>query len=132
LKDCGIASSGFGGRSFTLGLADIVTVVASTGAIADAAATFVCNNTDAETGQVKKRIASDIDPLTDIPDDLVTVVIGELNKDVIATSLGNGLRIAHKLQKTNSIIEAVLVLKGNFVTTIDEQRNVKLEVQNGN
>jgi uncharacterized protein len=132
LKDCGIASSGFGGRSFTLGLADIVTVVASTGAIADAAATFVCNNTDAETGQVKKRIASDIDPLTDIPDDLVTVVIGELNKDVIATSLGNGLRTAHKLKKANSIVEAVLVLKGDFVTTIDDQRNVKLEVQNGN
>jgi uncharacterized protein len=132
LRDCGIASSGFGGRSFTLGLADIVTVVASTGAIADAAATFICNNTDAETDEVKRRIASDIDPLTDIADDLVTVTIGELNKDVVETALGNGLRIAYKLQKSNSINEAVIVLKGDFVTTIDEQRNVKLEVQNGN
>jgi uncharacterized protein len=131
LRDCGIASSGFGGRSFTLGLADIVTVVAATGAIADAAATFICNSTDAESDRVERRIASGIDPLTDIPDDLVTLSIGELNKNVIEKALENGLCVARKLKKLNCIIESVIVLKGDFVTTIDEQKNIRLEVQNG-
>jgi ApbE superfamily uncharacterized protein (UPF0280 family) len=131
LKNCGIASSGFGGRSFTLGLADIVTVVGPTGAIADAAATFICNNTDAETNNVVKRIASDIDPLTDIPDDLVTVSIGVLNSSVIDKALENGLCIAHNIKNLNVINDAVIVLKGNVVTTIDEKKNIRLEVQNG-
>jgi uncharacterized protein len=131
LKDCGIASSGFGGRSFTLGLANMVTILAETGAVADAAATFVCNNTNAETDLVIRRVAYDIDPLTDIPDELVTVSIGELNKDVIVKALDNGLHIARKLKILKCISEAVIVLKGDFVTTIDEQKNVKLEVQNG-
>ena len=131
LRNCGVASSGFGGRSLTSGLADIVTVVASTGAIADAAATFICNNTDTETDQAKKRIASEIDPLTDIPDDLVTVSIGQLTKDVVKKALDNGLHVACNLKKSNCIYEAAIVLEGDIVTTIDEQKNIRLEVQNG-
>ena len=131
MTDCGIASSGFGGRSLTLGLADIVTVVADTGAIADAAATFVCNNTNAEGACVVRRRAFEIDPLTDIPEELVTISIGEINKEVVTKALDSGLSCAHRLKKLNTIHEAAIVLKGNIVTTIEQGRNIRMEVRNG-
>lgn len=132
LKNHGVASSGFGGRSFTLGLADIVTVISSTGALADAAATFICNHTDAETDKVTRRAASEIDPLTDIPYELVTVSIGEINKGVIAKALENGLRTSNQLKKSNIIYDAVIILRGEVVTTINGDKHITLEVQNGN
>ena len=132
LNDHGVASSGFGGRSFTLGLADIVTVVGSTGALADAAATFICNHTDAETDKVARKAAYEIDPLTDIPDELVTVSIGELDKEIIAKALENGLRTSYQLKESKIIYDAVIMLKGEVVTTINGDKHISMEVQNGN
>ena len=42
----GIATSGWRGRSFSLGIADAVTVLAATAAAADAAATMIANAVD--------------------------------------------------------------------------------------
>jgi ApbE superfamily uncharacterized protein (UPF0280 family) len=42
----GIATSGWRGRSFSLGIADAVTVLAKNGAAADAAATIIANDVD--------------------------------------------------------------------------------------
>ena len=42
----GIATSGWRGRSFSLGIADAVTVLAATAAEADAAATMIANAVD--------------------------------------------------------------------------------------
>ena len=102
LIDYGLATSGFGGRSFTLGLADSVTVVAATGAVADAAATFICNCTNTESDLVIRQKASEIDPLTDIPDDNVTIRIGKLNDNDRLQALENGLNISANIknQKT--------------------------------
>lgn len=132
LKDFGIATSGFGGRSFTLGLADIVTVIGKTGAISDAAATFICNRTDVEDIKVLRRKASEIDPMTDIPDELVTIHIGKLSRSVIKAALDNGLCAAYNLKNLNVIYDAVLILKGNIITTIGNYHHITLEVQNGN
>jgi hypothetical protein len=132
LIDYGLATSGFGGRSFTLGLADIVTVVAVTGAVADAAATFICNCTNIDSDQVLRQKASEIDPLTDIPDDNVTISIGQLNEEDISNALENGLNIAAKIKKQKHIYDAVIKLHGHMVTTINGDNPIKLEVQNGN
>jgi ApbE superfamily uncharacterized protein (UPF0280 family) len=132
LIDYGLATSGFGGRSFTLGLADIVTVVAATGAIADAAATFICNCTNTESEQVVRRKASEIDPLTDIPDDNVTIIIGELNEEDISNALEIGLNKAANIKKQKHIYDAIIKLRGHMVTTINGDNPIKLEVQNGN
>jgi hypothetical protein len=128
----GIATSGFGGRSFTLGLADSVTVIAGTGAVADAAATFICNCTNVDSDQVVRKRASEIDPLTDIPDDLVTVSIHQLNKNDISKALDNGLNIARNIIKQNSIYDTIITLQGHMVTTINGDNPIKLEVHNGN
>jgi len=132
ITDYGLATSGFGGRSFTLGLADSVTVIATTGALADAAATFICNCTNTETDQVIRRKASEIDPLTDIPDYEVTIKINVLNNFDIMKSLENGLYNASKLKQLNYIYDAVIKLQGHMVTTIDGDNPIKLEVHNGN
>jgi len=132
LIDFGLATSGFGGRSFTLGLADIVTVIAATGAVADAATTFICNCTNTESEQITRKKASEIDPLTDIPDDNVTFKIGQLYKHDILKALDNGLGIAANLKYKKHIYDATIKLQGHMVTTIKGDNPIKLEVRNGN
>jgi len=131
LNEFGMATSGFGGRSFTLGLADSVTVVAENGATADAAATHICNCTSVATDRVVRRKASEIDPLTDIGDEYVTVSIGQLNDKLIATALDNGLTIAANMKKQQMIYDAVIDLRGSMVTTVDGDKPITLEVSNG-
>ena len=131
-SDYGLATSGFGGRSLTLGLADSVTVVAATGAVADAAATFICNNTSIITNQVRRIKASEIDPLTDIPEEYVTVEINQLSEDDISGSLEKGLQLAFKIKIKKYIYDAIIKLKDHIVTTISGGYPIILEVQNGN
>ena len=132
LIDYGLATSGFGGRSFTLGLADSVTVVAATGAVADAAATFICNCTNTESDLVIRQKASEIDPLTDIPDDNVTIRIGKLNDNDRLQALVNGLNISANIKNQKHIYDVIIKLQGHMVTTINGDNPIKLEVHNGN
>ena len=132
LNNLGIATSGFGGRSFTSGLADIVSVTGPTGAIADAAATFICNRTNVESADVIRKKASELDPSTDIPDDLVTFSIGDIKKELITVALKKGLTVAQELKQNNVIHDAFLLLRGDIVTTIDDDKNITLEVEYGN
>jgi len=53
----GIATSGWRGRSFSLGIADSVTVLARTAAMADAAATIIANAVDVPDARYIARIA---------------------------------------------------------------------------
>ncbi|MCX8109785.1 MAG: hypothetical protein N3D15_00840 [Syntrophorhabdaceae bacterium] len=131
LMDFGIATSGVGGRSLSLGLAEIGTVIAKTGAIADAAATYICNYTNIESPKIKRKKAIEVDPTTDIPDELVTVDIGQLNQQEINNALHNGLNYAYKLLKQNIIIDAFISLKDTVATTITGEKYIKLEVSDG-
>jgi len=131
LSDFGIATSGFGGRSLTLGMADIVTVIARSSAVADAAATFLCNRTNVDTDKVLRKKASEVDPSTDIPDELVTVSIADLSNEETGQALHKGLTEAYRLKKNNVIYDAVFLLKGRMVTTIAGNEHIRLEVQHG-
>jgi len=132
LIDFGLATSGFGGRSFTLGLADSVTVIAATGAVADAAATFICNCTNTESDQVVRQKAAEVDPLTDIPDEKVTIRIGKLYEEDIFNALENGLNVAAYIKNKKHIYDAIVKFRGHMVTTINGDNPIKLEVHNGN
>lgn len=142
MKGFGVATSGFGGRSFTLGLADLATVVAPTGALADAAATFLGNRTNVITAAVTRQRAGDIDPLTDIPEELVTTRIGEMNRELVLQALRNGLAEAEHLKDRGIIHDALIVMKGEMVATISDGQvlygrrmhrpNITLEVERGN
>src|SRR6185369_15658356 len=69
----GIATSGRGGRSFSLGIADTATVLAAT-----AAATLIANAVDIDHPAIERRPARDLDPDSDLGDLPVTVAVGPL------------------------------------------------------
>ncbi len=127
----GVATSGFGGRSFTLGLADIVSVAADSAALADAAATLIANRTSVETAGVVRRRALELDPLTDIPDELVTVDRGCLDTEAVMAAVTNGEEEAARLKSAGVIRDAVVILKGHMMHTFDDKSAIKLEVSHG-
>jgi ApbE superfamily uncharacterized protein (UPF0280 family) len=109
----GIATSGWGGRSFSLGIADAVTVLAATGATADAAATVVANAVDlpghpAVTRAPAATLQADSD-LGTIP---VTTAVGSLSPEEIEAALAAGAARAEALRAEGLIAAAALFLKG--------------------
>jgi ApbE superfamily uncharacterized protein (UPF0280 family) len=105
----GIATSGWGGRSFSLGIADSVTVLAPTAAEADAAATIVANAVNADHPAIDRQPAHDLDPDSDLGELLVTTQVGPLPPDVIAAALHCGAAEARRLG-----LSAALCLQGQW------------------
>ena len=71
----GVSTSGLGGRSLTLGVADAVTVMARLASLADACATSIANHTDVAHPVVVQEPATRVDPQTDIADYWVTTSV---------------------------------------------------------
>ena len=120
----GIATSGWRGRSFSLGIADSVTVVASTAAMADAAATVIANSVDIPCHPAVMRVqARELAPDTDIGDLLVTTGVGELTSMEVESALSRGVACANVLRSRGLIVAAALSLRGQerLVTSPDEQ-----------
>jgi ApbE superfamily uncharacterized protein (UPF0280 family) len=115
LATSGRACKGRGGRSFSLGIADSVTILARTAAQADAAATIIGNAVDLPGhGAVDRRPASEIDPSSDLGDRLVTFDIGALTEQDIDTALDAGTVMADILRRDGKIEGAVLALCGRL------------------
>jgi len=108
----GIATSGARGRSFSLGIADSVTVLGRSAANADAAATLIANAVDVASTAVSRRPARALDPDSDLGDRLVTVSVGALSPAEIDAALGAGLARAESYRGQGLIIDAVLMLAG--------------------
>jgi len=131
LTQVGLATSGFGGRSFTLGIADLGTAIAKNGALSDAAATFICNKTTVKAPGIVHQLAGALDPQTDISEELVTVQVGELKKEQVQTALEEGLQAASRLKRDGVIFGAVIMLKGEIVSTLHHSKTIHLEVDHG-
>jgi uncharacterized protein len=113
----GIATSGRHGRSFSLGIADAVTVLARTAAQADAAATIVANAVDLPGHPAVVRCpAHDLQPDSDLGARLVTRGVGELSDGEIMKALELGAACARKLLASRLIDGAALRLHGEMVT----------------
>jgi uncharacterized protein len=109
----GIATSGWRGRSFSLGIADAVTILADTAAMADAAATVVANAVDLPAHPRVVRVrACDLAPDSDLGERLVTQSVGELTPDEIRDALEAGIRVAESLCDSGLIRAAALNLQG--------------------
>ena len=114
----GIATSGRGGRSLSLGIADSVTVLARNAAMADAAATLIANAVDLPGNPAIERApACSVDPDSDLGDRLVTTGSGPLTLDEIAQALQAGLGVAEAMQADGLIEAAALILQGDSRTT---------------
>lgn len=109
----GIATSGWRGRSFSLGIADAVTVLAADAAAADAAATVIANAVDLPGHPAIRRApASSLQPDSDLGERLVTRDVGPLVRDDIAAALRAGEARARGLVSGGLIRAAALHLAG--------------------
>jgi len=112
----GIATSGRHGRSFSLGIADAVTVLAATASRADAAATIIANAVDLPGHPAIARCpAQDLQPDSDLGARLVTRGVGDLSGREIAAALESGAACARRLLAMGLINGATLRLHGETV-----------------
>jgi ApbE superfamily uncharacterized protein (UPF0280 family) len=120
----GIATSGRHGRSFSLGIADAVTVLAQTAAQADAAATIIANAVDLPGHPgVLRCPASAIQPDSDLGERLVTRNVIALSHAEVMTALTSGAVRARELLSRGLLDGAALRLQGaTMVVALAEVR----------
>jgi len=110
----GIATSGWRGRSFSLGIADSVTVLADTAAQADAAATLIANAVDVDHPGIRRLPASQCKDDSDLGDIPVTVDVAPLPPTQVQHALAAGVLRARTLQNAGLIWSAALVCQGQW------------------
>jgi ApbE superfamily uncharacterized protein (UPF0280 family) len=108
----GIATSGRGGRSLSLGVADAVTVLARNAAAADAAATLIANAVNIDHPAIQRRPAHDVIDDSDLGDLPVTVEVGPLPRAAIEVALDAGAAEAERMRAAGLIEATVLLLRG--------------------
>ena len=113
----GVATSGWRGRSHSLGVADSVTVLASTAALADAAATVIANAVNVEDPSIVRRPAASLKDDSDLGVIPVTVDVPALDPEKISFALTRGLELASRLRAKGLILECVLTCQGWWVST---------------
>ncbi len=120
----GIATSGWRGRSQSLGIADAVTVLAGSAAIADAAATLIANDVNVDYPGILKRPASEVKDESDLGMLPVTVDVPPLPVDQISEALKRGAQTAGDFIRTGKIEAAYLSLQKQ---TLVVENNLKKE-----
>lgn len=109
----GIATSGAPGRSFSLGIADSVTVLAASAPAADVAATLIANAVDLPGHPaIRRSPARDLAPDSDLGDRPVTQGVGPLTPAEVARALDAGEARALAMMDRGLISGAGLVLRG--------------------
>jgi ApbE superfamily uncharacterized protein (UPF0280 family) len=120
----GIATSGRGGRSLSMGIADSVTILARNAAEADAAASLVANAVDLPGHpMVVRRRAIDVVDDSDLGERLVVTACGDLSADESDHALSAGAAEAERFIAAGLIHRAGLFLKkrGRIVDGLDTE-----------
>lgn len=116
----GIATSGWRGRSHSLGIADSVTVFARTAADADAAATIIANAVDLPGHPaIRREAACALAPDSDLGERPVTTGVGALDATDVEEALRRGRVRACDLVARGVIGGALLSLNGLVMTAGD-------------
>ncbi len=111
----GLATSGRGGRSFSLGIADAATVLAATASSADVAATLIANAVDLPAHPaVTRQPACELDPDSDLGSLAVTVGVGPLTAPEIDQALERGAAAARAMIADGLAFAALLALGGRM------------------
>ncbi len=108
----GLATSGWRGRSQSLGIADAVTVLARTAAEADVAATLIANAVDLPGhAAITRQPACDLNPDSDLGTRPVTTSVDPLTESEITQALARGAATAQAFLDRGLIHEAALTLQ---------------------
>ena len=111
----GIATSGWRGRSFSLGIADSVTVLARSAAQADAAATIIANAVDVADPRIRRAPANTLKDDADLGAIPVTVDVPALEPALVQRALRAGAARANELRRAGLIERAVLVCQNAWL-----------------
>ena len=106
----GLATSGWRGRSQSLGIADAVK--------ADAAATLIANAVNVAHPAIGRARACELRADSDLGDLPVTVQVGILPAPARAEALHQGCALARRLQRQGLIHAAYLALQGEIATVL--------------
>ena len=110
----GVATSGWQGRSHSLGIADAVTVLARSAALADAAATLIANAVDVDHPGIRREPARGLDEDTDLGDLPVTVAVPALDAEAIDAALEAGVAAARALSDQGVVAGSALTVQGRW------------------
>ena len=110
----GVATSGWQGRSHSLGIADAVTVLARSAALADAAATLIANAVDVDHPGIRREPARALDEDSDLEDLPVTVAVPALEVEYIEAALAAGAVAARALKARGVIEGTALTAQGRW------------------
>ena len=119
-ESCGIATSGWRGRSQSLGIADAVTVIADCGGSADAAATMIANAVNAQHPAIQRLPAREVKEDSDLGDLPVTVAVGPLTRNIVRSALDAGAEVAAALRARGLIRAAYLALQEQTTAVVPE------------
>lgn len=120
----GIATSGWRGRSQSLGIADSVTVLAATASTADTAATMIANAVNIDDPAIRRMPARAVRDDSDLGDLPVTIDVGLLATQKAEQALENGLHRAAELRARGLIAAAYLQLQDQVRVVGDMTRSV--------
>jgi uncharacterized protein len=118
----GMATSGWRGRSQSLGIADAVTVLARNAAAADAAATMIANAVNIDDPAIHRVPACKVRDDSDLGAIPVTIEVGALPVAKMLQALENGARRAAELKNKGLIAAAYLQLQGQMLVVGGTER----------
>lgn len=110
----GIATSGLGGRGFTRGIANALTVFSPNALLADALATQLANRTYVKSENIRTVKAGKIDPSSDIADLDVVIEVGPLTDEEIAGSISQLQTEVEKHYSNNLLYGIVSNVQGHY------------------
>lgn len=118
----GIATSGWRGRSWSMGIADSVTILGKTAAQADAAATIVANAVDLPRHPaITRRPAHDLQADSDLGPRLVTTAVAPLSPQEAQTAVDRGAA-AGQAALSRGLIDGALIFLHPAVRTLGSLR----------
>ena len=123
----GVATSGWRGRSFSMGIADSVTVLARTAAQADAAATVIANAVNVNDARVQRAPAALLKDDSDLGQRLVTTGVPPLAPALVLQALQAGMATARSLQNKGLIYSALLVCQQQALQTSENAPSEALQ-----
>jgi len=122
----GAATSGFGGRSLSRGIAEAVTVLARGAAEADVAATLIANAVDLDHPAIRRLPARCLQEDSDLGELPVTVAVGPLPAPAVTQALRHGTAAALEMLESGAIEAAQLVLRSQTVKLHRREERVSI------
>lgn len=122
----GVASSGWSGRSFSPGIADMVTVWAENAALADAAATWIAAGTATDGANIAKTRACDLDPGSPLGNMPITTWVGKLGPSRRGEAMARATVEAKRLQTREKIRGCCIWVQGDF-TVLDPEGLLRIK-----